>query len=144
MDYLNGTDFQNKSIAEETKTNFASLGQWMFIGAIMGFVGIALSLITTVISYNKMSSFGLEASSIAMSQVVVSVVTICISLFLNITLLNAARKLKTGLASMDQSSFAVGLNKLAMYFKIIGILIIIGLVLLGVGIIFGGLSSAMR
>lgn len=137
MDYLNGTDFQNKSIAEETKTNFASLGQWMFIGAIIGFVGIALSLISTVISYNKMSSFGLEATSIAMSQVVVSVVTICISLFLNITLLNAAKKLKTGLASMDQSSFVFGLNKLATYFKIMGILIMIGLVVLGVVMIIG-------
>jgi hypothetical protein len=120
-------NFQDKSIFEvdideEGKSQFSTIAQWANINAIIGFVSLGLSVISTIMGIGKVGSsaggdmFGL-------------IITVAISLALNITLLAAATNIKKGIEQTDQGHFALGLNKMATYFKIVGILTIVVLVI---------------
>ena len=121
-------NFQDKSIFEvdideEGKSQFSTIAQWANINAIIGFVSLGLSVISTIMAIGKVSS----AAGSGMFSLVISV---AISLALNITLLAAATNIKKGIEQTDQGHFALGLNKMATYFKIMGILTIVVLVIL--------------
>lgn len=121
-------NFQDKSIFEldideEGKSQFSTIAQWANINAIVGFVSLGLSVISTVMVIGKVSSA-------AGSGVFSLIISVAISLALNITLLAAATNIKKGIEQTDQGHFALGLNKMATYFKIVGILTIVVLVIL--------------
>ncbi|MBP6023145.1 DUF5362 family protein [Ferruginibacter sp.] len=120
-------NFQDKSIFEvdideEGKSQFSTIAQWANINAIIGFVSLGLSVISTIIGVGKgVSSAGGDMFGL--------IITVAISLALNITLLAAATNIKKGIEQTDQGHFALGLNKMATYFKIVGILTIVVLVI---------------
>ena len=120
-------NFQDKSIFEvdideEGKSQFSTIAQWANINAIIGFVSLGLSVISTIMGIGKgVSSAGGDMFGL--------IITVAISLALNITLLAAATNIKKGIEQTDQGHFALGLNKMATYFKIVGILTIVVLVI---------------
>jgi Mn2+/Fe2+ NRAMP family transporter len=128
---------------EETRNNFSSLAQLLNIASILSFVSIAITLIILVFGINKFSGYGMGDS--ANYQMIVNIIVLIFTLFLNILLFNAAKNLKLGTDNEDQGSFNAGLEKLASYFKIIGIILVIFLGLLAIiflfGILFGAASS---
>lgn len=139
-------NFQDKSIFEldideEGKSQFSTIAQWANINAIVGFVSLGLSVISTVMVIGKVSSA-------AGSGVFSLIISVAISLALNITLLAAATNIKKGIEQTDQGHFALGLNKMATYFKIVGILTIVVLVILTlvllVVLVVGAGSSGFR
>ena len=124
-------------LTEEGKSNFSSIAQWASINAIVGFVGIGMTILS---SY--MASSRLEGAAKTGNMITVFF-TIIISLLLNVTLIGAANNLKKGLTGSDQGYFNTGMLKMASYFKIMGILMIIVLALFALMLIIGIMAGAM-
>ena len=78
------------------------------------------------------------------NSLAVNIVVIGVSLFINITLFAAAKNLKLGLDNNDQGYFNLGLAKLATYFKIIGIILLIVLIIFGIAIVGSIIFSAFK
>jgi hypothetical protein len=116
------------TIDEEGKSHISSIAQWANISAIVGFSGIVISILAVVISLMRVSEYSSTATS-AGSGIFGLLITTSIALLLNITLINAGTNLKKGIDQTEQGHFNLGLTKLAMYFKILGILTIIVLVI---------------
>lgn len=114
------------NIDEEGKSHLGGIAQWANINAIVGFAGLALSVISSVVAYSRYGSLGSVTGG---SNMMGLIITVAISLVLNITLLAAATNLKKGLDQTDQGLFELGLTKFTTYFKILGILLIIALVI---------------
>ena len=123
MENIQDKSIFDLDIDEEGKSQFSTIAQWANINAIVGFVSLGLSVISTVMAIGKVSSA-------AGSGVFSLIISLAISLALNITLLAAATNIKKGIEQTDQGHFALGLNKMATYFKIVGILTIVVLVIL--------------
>jgi hypothetical protein len=123
------------SLQENSKTNIASVAQWAFISAIVGFISLAIS------AYNTFSIKAPDLGDPTLNntnqggRIFGFLVTAGISLLLNITLLNAASNIKKGLTTTDQGHFNYGMSKLATYFQITGILLIIALVIVALAVL---------
>jgi Family of unknown function (DUF5362) len=115
------------SINDEAKSHFKDIAQWARINAIVSFVALGISLISTVMTLGRAG---------AASSFFGFLISAAISLLLNITLLQAADNIKKGTGIPDQGFFGLGLTKLASYFKILGILIIIVLVIAVIAFLF--------
>jgi magnesium-transporting ATPase (P-type) len=140
MDYLNENNFEKEGMDEGTKNNFCSLAQVINIASILGFVSIAITLITLVFGLNSMSEYGMGAAY--NSQVFINIAVLIFSLILNFMLFNAAKNIKLGTDNDDQGSFNVGLLKLASYYKVIGILLVVVIGLVAIILVFGTLFGA--
>ena len=114
-------------IDQEGKSQLAGIAMWTNVNAIIGFVALGVSLISTIIAMGQMSRY--SGSAAGGGLIFGIMIQLTISLILNITLIGAASNLKKALALTDQGFFGIGLTKLATYFKIVGILTIIVLVL---------------
>ena len=101
---------------EEAKANLTSIAQWGYINAVAGFISMGLTLV---------KAFAAGPAGGQGGNILTVFITIAISLMLNITLLSAATNLKRGLIGADQGYFNLGMLKLASYFKILGILLIV-------------------
>lgn len=128
-------------LTEEGKSNFSSIAQWAFINAIIGFVALVVTVITTFMLDPKVDDPALRAAAKG-SGMFTALVTAVISLLLNITLLNAATNLKKGLTNSDQGYFNYGLLKMAGYFKILGILLIVFIVIFSLFLLIGIMAGA--
>ena len=126
---------------EEGKTQFAGLAQWCYFSAIASLISLAVSVVSAVWIISKL---GEDESTIVASTATSTLFSIIISLLLNITLLTSANNLKKGLAGADQGTFNLGMAKLATYFRILGIMMIIGLVIGVLAIIVVLLAGASQ
>jgi len=116
------------NIDDEAKSSFSSIARWANINAIVGFIGIGVSVIAFVISLIRINQ--LTGSPFAAVPGILGLIfTLIIGLVLNITLINAAINIKIAVDHSSQGSLVTGLTKLATYFKIFGILTIISLVI---------------
>lgn len=127
---------------DESKSHFSGIAQWANINAIVGLVALGVSVISTFVAIGRVSSYG--GGSAAGGGIVSLIIGIGISLALNITLLAAASNIKKGVEQTDQGFFGLGLTKLATYFKIVGILTIIVLVIAVLALLIGILAGASR
>lgn len=144
MDQLNDkTIFDEFSVDGEVKSNLADISRWANINAIVGFVSLGLSVISYIISFGRLSEYGVSSSAAGGGFVSV-LIGAAISLLLNITLLQAASNLKKGIEGTDQTVFGIGLTKLATYFRIVGVLTIIVLAIFVLAILFGILLGSAR
>ncbi len=114
-------------ISEDAQSNLSSIAQWATLNSIIGLVSLVISLIMAFITFSKTSA--LVGSTNATSSLIGSLIGAGISLLLNLTLLAAAKNMKNGIADSDQGTFTLGVSKLNSYFKIMGILTIIGLII---------------
>jgi flagellin-like protein len=121
MENINDTTIFDLTIDDEGKSHFSAIAQWANIGAIVGFAGIGIAIISFGISIYKIGGN-------AVSGILGSLITLAITFLLNITLFNAAKNIKSGVELTEQGHFTLGLVKLAGYFKIVGILTIIVMV----------------
>jgi hypothetical protein len=135
MENINDTTIFDLNIDEEGKAHLAAIAQWANINAIVGFASIGVTIISFAIS---VSTYG----SGAVSGILGSLITLGITFLLNITLFNAAKNIKNGVNLTEQGQFTFGLTKLAGYFKIVGILTIIVLVIFFFALLLGLLMGA--
>ncbi len=125
MDYLKDNNLLDLQVSDEIKTEVAEVSKWANIYTIVAFIGLGISIISGFLAMGVASRFGNGA--MAGSNLVVIIISAAISLLLNITLYNAAKNLKAGIDANDQGFFNLGTAKLKSYFKIFGILLIIGI-----------------
>ena len=118
--------FDDFGVNEEAKSNLKDISKWANINAIVAFVALAISLISAVAALGTIDGGG---------NLFGVLITVAISLLLNITLLQAATNIKKGVTQSDQGFFGLGISKLASYFKITGILTIIFLVFMVLAIL---------
>jgi uncharacterized membrane protein len=138
----NNNSIFNFGFDEESKSNLASIAQWANINAIIGLVGIVISVLSTVITLVRLINFNGAGAALAGSFFSLFV-GLVVSLLLNITLIYAAINIKKGLQLANQQHFVTGLTKLATYFKIFGILMIVVLVILVLALLFGALMGGL-
>ena len=138
-------NYQDKSIFEfnldeESKSNLSSIAQWTNINAITGFVGIAISVLSFVIGLGKLNSSGAAAGAGFLGVLI----GVGISLALNLTLFAASSNIKKALENTSQGNFETGLTKLTVYFKILGILTIIAIVIFTLALLIGIMAGGSR
>lgn len=115
------------SIDEEGKSSLAAIAKWVNINAIVAFISLGISIISTVSTVSNLNRY---SSNFGGGAVIFTfIIELAISLLLNITLLAVASNLKKAVDMTDQNFLGIGLAKLATYFKILGILIIIVLII---------------
>ncbi len=118
-------DLYEATLNEEGQGALTGVSQWAQIAAMVGLISLAINIVVLVIDIVRMATPG------AASAVFGTLITTAISLLLNLTLLAAAQKIKSGLDHADQEQFLMGLGKLTTYFKILGILTIIAIIIFG-------------
>jgi hypothetical protein len=124
-------DIFDAEISEESARHLTAISQWMQINAIVALASLGISVISTVIMMSKISSLGL-GSGVASGGMAQVILTMTVSILLNLLLLQASANIKKGIQLADQSFLNKGLGKMAAYFKTLAILLIvvIGLVFL--------------
>lgn len=126
MNEQNDKSIFDLNLDEEGKTHLNGVAQWANINAIVSFIALGVSIITTISALGKVSRYSPEAGGGGLSGLLI---TVGISLLLNILLFTSAANLKKGLEQNNQALFNTGITKLATYFKVIGILAIIFIIL---------------
>ncbi len=111
-------------VNDAAKAELKSLAFWIRINALIAFLSLGLSVATAVligIKYNA-SNAGNYFEKQLLSMI--------ISLLLNIILFSAGNQMQEAIANSNQAKFASGMAQLAKYFKIIGILFIVFIVVI--------------
>jgi hypothetical protein len=137
-------DIFDAALTEESGRHLTGISQWMQISAITGFASLAVSFISTVVLYVRLSSLGFGSAATSGSGIFRLFVTAAVSIIMNILLLQAASNIKKGLAMQDQQFFNTGMARMATYFKVMGILIIVGLSLMLLLFFFALVFSGFR
>lgn len=132
MENINDTSIFEFNIDEESKTQLSGIAQWAKINAIVAFVSMGVTVLSTILTLAKISAYSGAAAG---ANVFGTFITVAVSLLLNITLLAAASNLKKGVEQTDQGHFGLGLSKMAAYFKILGILMIIAITVIVLALI---------
>lgn len=112
---------------------------WAKIIAIVGFISAGISVLTAVIgsvstSTNVFASIGPIGGSLIMAAITVS---------LNLFLLRFASNISDSLSNMNQQQFNSGASNLRIYFKFIGILVIIFLSLFLLAMLFFAMGAGL-
>jgi hypothetical protein len=117
----NNSSIFNFELNETSKSHIQGIAQWAKITAIIAFVSVGLSLLSSVILISKYSSGSGFGSGL---------VGWIVSIMMNIILLGVSKSLVNAVLHTDQDSLNKGFSDLAKYLRIMGILcIIIGAVL---------------
>jgi hypothetical protein len=142
MDFLEKNDLLDETsrISDDSKSQITGLAYWLKIAAILSFVGLVISTLDLILRFMKLKpGFDVPPGS---SDIFTHLITIGISLLLNITLLQATKFLNIGLQFSDQSNFNLGIRKFTTYFRIYGILTIIILIIFVLALIIGIFAAA--
>jgi Family of unknown function (DUF5362) len=138
-------DVFDTNITEESSNHLAGISLWMQLNAITAFVALAVTIASTIWLYMRFSSFGFGSSAFGGGTGILRfLLTTAVTLVMNILLLQASSNIKKGLAAQDQQHFNLGMQKMAIYFKTMGILIIVGLSLMLLFFFFALAFSAFR
>lgn len=109
------------SIEGSARELLQSAATWARIIAIVGFVSAGLTLLDTIIRGAGVGGFAMAGSVLFVSIILV------VQVVLNIFLYRFASNTLESLNNMSQVQFNAGVGNLKTYFKMVGILIIIGI-----------------
>jgi hypothetical protein len=127
------------TINEVAKQELSTLCTWARITAITAFISYGLGLIAAFVG--KQYNEGVNAEASKIGAVISAIVILAIGVPLNLYLLNFTKSTMASLRSSDTMKLEIGTTNLKMYFKFLGILMIIALVLIGLAILFGTLGA---
>jgi hypothetical protein len=119
------------SFDEAARSHVRAAATWARIVAIVAFISYAINLLvafagTTPQLEEASSAFGGSASRT--SQIAGTLITVIIGVIINLFLLRFANNAKEAVDKLSQGSLENGFNALSVYFKILGILLIIAMV----------------
>lgn len=141
MNEQNDKSIFDLNLDEESKSHLNGIAQWANINAIVSFIGLGISIISSVVALGQVSRYSSGAAGGGVSTLFI---TVGISLLLNVLLFTSATNIKKGLEQNNQAFFNVGITKLATYFKVVGILAIISIVLIVLLFLFVALMGFGR
>lgn len=130
-------NFFNINIDHEARQYLKTASTWARIVAILGFVASGISILQTVVVSST------RGIMFAGSSILGTLVVVAISVILNVLLLRFARNLSAGLSNMNQGQIDEGINNLRIYFKAVGILMIIALSLCILAILLLGVVGSL-
>jgi len=131
-------NFFNVGIDPAAHENLRTAATWAKVVAIVAFISAGLSVVTAFLGRSTTAG---PAGMI--STVIGSLVAAAISIAVNFYLLKFANNTTSGLNIRNQEQFNEGINNLRIYFKILGIMIIIALSLLTLFTLFFILGRGM-
>ncbi len=134
-------------INEESKQLLLTITKWARIIAILAFISPAISVIKVIIPASRTGNADMIGYQLGGSIVGILVVSI-VSIILNVFLYRFATSTAESLQTMSQESFNKGANNMRLYFKMLGILIIVALSLavlfIFIMLIAVGIGAGMR
>jgi ABC-type Fe3+ transport system permease subunit len=128
---------------ENVKQNLKGAATWAGIAAIISIAGSFLGLISYFIQKGKPKTYQFEgfqemrAQTERSTNIVSVILTLIIGLFLFYFLNRFARITKAGIDSNNQQQIGEGLGNLSSYFRIIGVLFIIGIIFFCLALLIG-------
>ena len=130
------------SFDEQVKQSLKGAAVWGGMAAIVSIIGSILGVVNYFIQKGKASSYdGFEGYRVQRTAEASGLVTVFITLIIGIILfvfLNKfSRKAKAGIEQNDQYLISEGLGSLSTYFKFVGVLLIIGIVIIGLAVLAG-------
>ncbi len=112
----NNNSIFNFELNETSKSHLKGIAQWAKITAVIAFISVGISLVTSIVIASKFSA-GSSISSALIGWV--------ISILLNVILLSVSKNLVAALLNTNQGSLNKGFTDLAKYLRIMGILCIV-------------------
>jgi hypothetical protein len=141
MENINtGKSLFDMSFDENVKQSLKGAAKWGGIAAIGSLVSTVLGLINYFVEKGKRSQY---SDNIRVNQAtetsgfITMIITLAIGIVLFVFLNKFSGKTKSGIDANDQSLVGEGLGSLSSYFKFIGVLLIILIVLVGMGVLVG-------
>ena len=134
------------SFDENVKQNLRTAAGWGGIAAIVSIAGSILSVVNYFVQRGKISSYRSSYNGIRVQQTVntsgfLSVaLSLIIGIVLFVFLFKFSNKAKEGVATNDQYLINEGLGSLSVYFRFIGVLFILVIVLVAL-VIMAGIGS---
>jgi hypothetical protein len=126
-------NFFNLSFDAGSREQLKQTALWSKITSICGFISYFIALIVNIFGHNK--TYNLDgtlndASSFRVGNFIGTLIVVVVGGILNYILYRFAVAVGQGVQSMDALKVNTGFNSLHQYFKMLGILLIIGLSLL--------------
>jgi len=135
--------FFNLSFDSKATQCILTIAKWARIGAICSFVGYGIALIVAV--FGKNSSIDADSVGVAATKagnIAGAFLSGIIGTIINYFLYRFSTAARQGVEGMDQLRLNQGLGDLRTYFKILGIIILIFLIIACLAILIGILSVA--
>jgi hypothetical protein len=144
MNQIGGSDiFGDLGVDAEAKNTLQSITKWARLSAIVGLLSAALSLVSAISGISKSTVSGDQITNMLMRTSLLVVIPLAIAMVvMNIFLLRFATSTSGSLQDLRQAAFNMGISFLKMYFKTLGIIIIIAIGLLIVLLIAFALGAA--
>lgn len=138
-------NFFNISFDEAARAQIKQAAVWAKVMTLCAFAGYAVVLVVAIIGQSAYpaDSEGLVVYARTGNMVTV-ILTVAFGVFINYFLYRFAVATAKGMDNMDNIKTNEGFNNLRRYFKIYGILIIIGLSFVVLGILFGVVAGLGR
>jgi hypothetical protein len=133
-------NFFNIAFDESTRAQVRKAAQWARICTLCAFIGYGIALI--VAFFGKQVTIGDSEAGIQINNtlrtttIISSLITIGIGVWINYWLYRFATSAAKGMEAMDSFKTNEGFDSLRRYFKLLGILLIIGLSLAVLFILF--------
>ena len=142
MDQIGGSDiFGDLNVDGEAKTILQSTIKWAKIAAIVGLISAGLMLFISLSNIIRYS--GSQLLSLATRVTLIFIIPVSIAMVvLNILLVRFAASTTGGLDNNNQTAFNQGTGFLKMYFKALGVIIIVVICLVVVLMIAFALGAA--
>lgn len=146
-------NFFNIPLDAATRSQIKQAAQWARICSLCAFIGYAISLTVLFIGSRISTAAGFDSEEgqrivgmVRATTIVFALITTAIGVIINLFLYRFAMAASRGMDAMDNHTTNDGFNSLRKYFKINGILLIIGLCIAGLGILglLAGLGAAGR
>ncbi|HKH61164.1 MAG TPA: hypothetical protein VKA49_10055 [Flavitalea sp.] len=125
-------DFFSFGIDAHSRELLKNSAIWAKIIAVVGFISAGVSVLTTVINKLAVNANIFAAIGPITGSLIIAAITVSLNLFL----LRFASNISDSLSNMNQQQFNSGASNLRIYFKFIGILVIIFLSLFLLAMLF--------
>ncbi|HVM89932.1 MAG TPA: hypothetical protein VMT76_17220 [Puia sp.] len=135
------------SFDEDTRNQLQTITLWAKISAICAFVGYGIAIIVAFLDKTTSTSFSLNnegamVNSFARGGMIAgALISAIIGTAINYFLYRFAVETKRGLSMVDPVKLNLGLASLKTYFKILGIILVICLILVALVILFALLAQ---
>jgi membrane protein YqaA with SNARE-associated domain len=140
--------FLKVTFDDNAREQLNTIALWAKICAICAFISYAIALIVAILGRTRSTAFGdenaLVTSSTKVGAIAGAVIGAVIGYAINYFLYRFATDAKRGLESIDQVKLNEGLLNLKTYFKILGIIVLIALIICGIVVLLGIFGSIGR
>ncbi|MBK6825969.1 MAG: hypothetical protein IPG86_03390 [Chitinophagaceae bacterium] len=119
---------------EELKSSLQGAAKWAGMAALVSFISTIIGMVSFFIQRAKMQAMYREYAEYGISQpamnsgMISALISFVIGVLLFVFLMKFSRKTKSGLESNDGYLLNEGFSGLAVYFRIIGIVLIIAII----------------